>query len=75
MIVLLDSCLVESRLSVGLCNRVTAAVANAIAADIGNESVIKVWIIDIHDLPPINETLDERIEVAQVILEVFDICL
>ncbi len=37
--------------------------------------MIEVWIIDILNLSPINETLDERIEVAQLILKIFDICL
>ena len=42
--------------------------------EIGNQSEIEVWVIDILNLSPINESLDERIEIAQVILEVVDAC-
>ena len=45
-----------------------------ICHEIWNQREIEVWVIDILNLAPINESLNEGIEIAQVILKVFDAC-
>ena len=68
----------ESR-QAGRCSKLLHLTAQLqgldIGHEVGNQGEIEVWIIDILNLSPINEPLDKRIELAQVILEVFDVCL